>query len=665
MFPIKTETNLRFSFIYTMKTTVRLLCVVALLCLSVEYIVAQTTQRRDILSPFETTIIEHLIPVSEWKPFPKTAGEWQRLLPQDTQTRLIKKGEEALQKKFISIPATVTLEFLRTGNRTDYEALSFNKRYMLWDMVLAEAIEGKGRFTDHIIDGIWSVCEESFWGINAHIGMQKAGNGLPDIQDPVVDLFAAETASILAWTDYLLGASLDRQSPLIRQRIAYETNRRVLAPMINARYGYLGSGNPDAKLSNWAPWVASNYLTAVLLLEKDAARRAEGVTRSVKIINQYINSLGNDGSTEEGPHYWFAAGACVFDALTLLKDATNDSIDFFHNDFIRKIGAYIYRMHISGNYFINVADAAPTLHTDGLLLYRFGCATNDDYLKKFGANSYLEAKNDTTPHEAFYRTRQLYNLTAVNDCSAYSGETSPIKDVWFPDGQLMAARSNNGLFIATHGGNNGESHNHNDVGDFMVYANEQPVIIDVGRGTYTARTFSKNRYDIWFNTSAYHNLPVINGFQQEEGSRYAARNVQYRKNGSSSQLSLDIAGAYPPETGISSWIRTITVNKKRFITIRDAYTAKAPLTQLQQTFMTVCETDLSQPGKIRFLLPEHKTVTLHYNALLWKATSEKAGNGIPEEQGLKTSWQGKTIYRILLTAQKLSGKGATEYTIGF
>lgn len=648
-----------------MKTNTHLLCAVALLCLSVQWITAQTTSQRNILTPYETRIVEHLIPANQWKPFPKTASEWQHLLPQETQTQLIKKGEAALKKEFRSIPATVTLEFLRTGNRTDYEALSFNKRYILWDMVLAESIEGKGRFTDHIIDGIWSVCEESFWGINAHIGMQKAGNGLPDVQEPVVDLFAAETASILAWTDYLLGASLDRQSPLIRQRIAYETNRRVLAPMTNARYGYLGNGNPNAKLSNWAPWVASNYLTTALLLEKDSARRAESVTRSVKIINQYINSLGADGSTEEGPHYWFAAGACVFDALSLLKDATNDSIDLFHNDFIRKIGAYIYRMHISGNYFINVADAAPTLSTDGLLLFRFGCATNDDYLKIFGATSYLEAKNDTTPHEAFYRTRQLYNLKAIRDCSTYSGHTNPIKEVWFPDGQLMAARSDNGLFIAAHGGNNGENHNHNDVGDFMVYANGQPVLIDVGRGTYTARTFSKNRYDIWFNTSAYHNLPIINGFQQAEGSRYAARNIQYHRKGVISQLSLDIAGAYPQEAGISSWIRSITVSKKRSIAISDTYVAKVPLTQLQQAFMTVCETDLSQPGKIRFLLSENKAVTLNYNPGLWKVSIEKAGNGIPEEQGLKTSWHGKTIYRILLTALKLPASGKTEYTIGF
>ena len=620
---------------------------------------------RNILIPLEDGIASRLIPANQWKPFPQKAEEWGKIIPSDIQKRLIRKGEEALKKNFRSIPATVTLEFQRTGNRTDYEDISFVKRYMLWDMVLAEAIEGKGRFTDHIIDGIWSVCEESFWGINAHIGMQKAGTGLPDVQEPVVDLFSAETAAILSWTDYLLGASLDRQSKLIRQRILYEVDRRVLTPMVTARYDYLGGGNPNEKLSNWAPWVASNYLTADLLLETNPQRRTDGVIRAMNIINQYINSLGDDGSTEEGPHYWFASGACVFDALVLLNDATGGKTDLFQNEFIRKIGAYICKMHIAGNYFINVADAAPSLNADGLLLYRFGTATGDNYLQSFGSQTYRESLHDTLPHEQFYRTRQLYNLKAIANCENFKGTVNDMPDVWLPNVQLMSSRSSQGLFVAVHGGDNGESHNHNDVGDFMVYANGHPVIIDVGRGTYTARTFSKHRYDIWFNTSAYHNLPVINGFQQADGRQFVASDVDYKHYGNHSRLTLDIAKAYPREAGIQSWVRTVAMNKTNGITIRDNYSSEKPLTSLSQTFMTVCETDLSVPGVIRFTLPDKKAISLTYDASQWKASIEKVEQGIPEEKGLSASWGGKPIYKILLTASHPKAKENLLYNIKF
>jgi len=40
-------------------------------------------------------------------------------------------------------------------------------------------------------------------------------------------------------------------------------------------------------------------------------------------MNQYVNGLGADGGCDEGPGYWTAAGACVFDGLNLLYDATD------------------------------------------------------------------------------------------------------------------------------------------------------------------------------------------------------------------------------------------------------------------------------------------------------------------------------------------------------
>ena len=46
----------------------------------------------------------------------------------------------------------------------------------------------------------------------AHLGHQQAGRGLPDTEEPQVALFSCETAALLAWTHYLLGARLDEAS---------------------------------------------------------------------------------------------------------------------------------------------------------------------------------------------------------------------------------------------------------------------------------------------------------------------------------------------------------------------------------------------------------------------------------------------------------------------
>ena len=83
-------------------------------------------------------------------------------------------------------------------------------------------------------------------------------------------------------------------------------------------------------------------------------------------------------------------------------------------------------------------------------------------------------------------------------------------DVWLPDSQVRVV-CRDGMTLCCKGGHNGESHNHNDVGSFMLYVDGEPQIVDAGNMTYTAKTFSAERYTLWNVRSAYHNLPMIGG----------------------------------------------------------------------------------------------------------------------------------------------------------
>lgn len=624
---------------------------------------AQITHRDLLQKSSKDPLAELLIVQNKFKPFPQTPDGWKQILPDSIIHKLIKKGEVALTKDFKNIPATVMLEFTRTGNRTDYEKLSFEKRNQLWDLVTAESLDGKGRFTDQIVNGIWSVCEETFWGISAHVGAQKAGAGLPDVQDPIVDLFAAETASVLAWTDYFVGPQLEKVSKLVRPRIKYEINRRILDPMMNNHFGWEADGNTEAKLNNWAPWIASNYLAANLLIETDENKRALACNRAVKILDQYMDGLGVDGGCEEGPSYWTAAGGCVYDALNLLYDATGGKLSIYKDPFIQKMGSYIYKTHIAGDYFINVADAHPTLQPDGLMIYRFGKDMGDQSMINFGSWAFHTFVNEDVGTEQFHRTRSLYNRLAIRSSESYTAKETDVPDAWYSDVQLMVSRSDNGLFVASHGGTNGESHNHNDIGDMMVYADGYPVIIDVGSGTYTARTFSKDRYKLWFNTSPYHNLPTINGQEQGAGIQYTATNVSYQQQHTISQLSMNIAQAYPAKAAVKSWQRTVKMDKNKGIELNDNYVVNSPLTSLTQSFMTVCDITIEKAGTISFGLPNHNKVYLNYDAALWSASKQKMELITPEDQGLKHSWHGKDIWRILLTNKFHDASRSISYHI--
>ncbi len=211
--------------------------VTSILCFFMLSTARSQSPPHNLLTKFsEQDIANSLIPLAKWHPFAQTVKEWQEVLPDTIYKKIIKQAEGFASKPFESLPASLMLEYVRTGNRSNYEAVSFQKRERLFALALAESVEQKGRFINAITDGVWSICEESFWGIPAHLGLQNAGTGLADVEDPVVDLFAAETAATLALVVYLTaGNELDTLLPLLRKRIDHEVNRRVRRPLERKR----------------------------------------------------------------------------------------------------------------------------------------------------------------------------------------------------------------------------------------------------------------------------------------------------------------------------------------------------------------------------------------------------------------------------------------------
>jgi hypothetical protein len=202
------------------------------------------------------------------------------------------------------------------------------------------------------------------------------------------------------------------------------------------------------------------------------------------------------------------------------------------------------------------------------------------------------------------------------------------------------------------------------VGDFIVYAGGKPVIIDAGVGTYTAKTFNKDtRYTLWYNNSAHHNVPTINGVMQQAGAEYKARDVHYTVSKTGAQLAMDIAAAYPPEAGVQTWKRTVALSKKtNTVTVTDAYALKEPAKELMQTFMTVCEADLSQPGKIVFKVPGSNAVTMEYSASEWSVHQETMSQSAPDEKRLSDNWGHRPIWRLLFVNKKHAASGTFKYT---
>ena len=577
---------------------------------------------------------------------------WRDSVPAEMRQSYIQYGEQYLGKPWQTLPNTVFAEFKTNGNRVNYEALNFEKRRQLAALVMAEILEGDGRFLKDIIDGMGSFCEETWWGIPAHYGKK-----VPVPEDQTVDLFNAETASLIAWAAYMLKPQFDRFSPDLCARIDREIQRRILEPAVSTDYWWKTAG------MNWNPWICSNWLVCVLLCEHDEVRKAEAIRQIEKATQAFIDSYPADGGCDEGPGYWDRAAASMFEVLQLLASCsgeTENSILLGNMSKVREMAAYAYRTYIGNDYCVNFADAHENKAIQQVnIVYPFGLWLNDPTMREFAAYLGKQKGILKNPAKLYDKSgnfptlgRELMFLRRINAFMAETPREPLLKDVWLGNLQIMTARRGP-LFVAMKGGTNSESHNHNDVGSMIVYADGEPLFIDPGVGEYTSKTFSKDRYTIWTMQSGYHNLPQINGVDQKDGKEYAAKVISHK----SGILTLDIAGAYPQEADVKSWKRTVSSGKSA-ITVTEDYELGACREPVRLMLMTVVEPTLTSQGVRHFVsLGGHR---VEYDGSQMEAAVEDVSSLLdPLLQGM---W-GKEMYRITLTVKSNNTRQHIKYSI--
>ena len=189
-----------------------------------------------------------------------------------------------------------------------------------------------------------------------------------------------------------------------------------------------------------------------------------------------------------------------------------------------------------------------------------------------------------------------------------------------PDLQVFSWR-HGGMYLAAKGGHNGESHNHNDVGTFLLYTDGQPRVIDLGNCVYTAKTFGPERYTLMNTRSRNHNVPLIGAMEQAAGREHAATGVTSDRHG----LRFDIAAAYPKEAGVCRLCRTFAIDGNGMTLTDDIELDRAqPVTWV---FMLRDRPELS-PGSASFggLLLSHDSTLLQRVEEIPVTDSRMAGN---------------------------------------
>jgi hypothetical protein len=554
----------------------------------------------------------------------------------------IERGARHLDFAWPALSAEMYAEYARTGERAAYEAPYHRRRQAIATLLLAEGFENRGRFVGTLLEGLQRILEEPTWVLPAH-------------HNEVIDIFSAETANLLAWTLYVLEP--DSAAARLRPEIDRALRERLIDPYLG-RTDFWWMGNGSQRVGNWTTWCTSNCIGVVLLAERAPDRRWRALEKACRSLDLFLEASGEDGGCDEGPTYWNFAAGCLFDSLEMLHQASGGAFDVFAHPAIERLGQYICKVHVHDLHFVNFADSPPEVPVDAALVYRFGKRIGDPQMQALGAHLYrLLEQREPEKNLRLKTSRALATLADESALRSLPAPSRARRQAYLAKLQVMVAREQeqpgSGLLLAAKGGRNDEGHNHNDVGNVVIYHDGRPVIIDAGMKQYTRDSFSQRRYEIWAMRSDYHNVPLVNGFAQEHGPQFAARDARFLEERSSVGFVADIAGAYPAAAGLTLWERRVTLSRDDGqIRIEESYVFDRRENSFELRYMSCCRPSYDgewvrfEIGPGRFLAlevaPAPGRVTLHAFAL--------------HDRNMVHAW-GKTLYQVRLLFDGVPSRG--------
>lgn len=599
--------------------------------------------------------LDDFVPPERVVPFPRAQDReaWQTLQQTPLGGRrsayLMGLAEEMQLQDWPQLPASLWAEYERTGIRKSYEAPYYRRRQKLGVLVLAECLQGEGRFLDEIVKGMTLIAEEATWNVPSQVD-RHWDIGKDCDPNRVLALFSCETAAVLAEAVYLLEAALTQCAPALVERIRREILERIVVPAEEEIDTYWWSDGRN----NWAPWCVSNILGAALYTLKDRERLAALVVNGlVPVINHYMERYPADGACDEGSVYWNAGPGSLLIFLEHLRVLTDGAVDIYDAPAIKAMGEFAANAHLTGPWALNFADARPTYSLRPAIAYRFAERIGSAPLKAVTQHFMRGWAPDgpVTPPltrkvcggDLIYMLRELFWMPGKERV----GELTKPKTVWYPHTQILVARENTvadrGFILAAKGGHNGENHNHNDVGHFVLYRDGQPFIVDMGVGSYTAKTFSERRYEIHTMRSISHNMPVIDGIEQAPGAEFGARDVVFTGSEAGRSLSMDLSHAYPRDIHVSELRRTLT-HRGNHVRVEDRY-AIASSRRIVLNLYTPAAVEPCEAGAI--LRMEGREMRMEVSGALSLKMDVQAEE--LEDASLKNNWGRESLTRITLS----------------
>lgn len=460
--------------------------------------------------------------------------EWTALAELPAFKGWLAGSRDALLRPLPEVSDELFLEFSRNGNRSHWQGIEFERRARMTQLALAECLEDKGVFVGALEKAIHQICAERTWVYPAH------DRSLSNFYGKTINIELGSSA--LAWElatiNFLLA---ERLSPSTRALIRTNLQERIFQPYRDMVEGRRKEDNWLRTVNNWNAVCLAGVTGAALATLDSKQDRAWFIASAEFYSRNFLRGFTPDGYCSEGLGYWnYGFGNFIMLGETI-RQSTAGKVDFLADPAVRNPALFDRRIEIIHRIYPSIADCHPGSMPDpALTTYlcrRFNlvpCDSGNDVFRHPSNSLFTTVLFSFLPAEL----PRVKNETRVE---------SPLRS-WFPEGGVLICRPEQNakipFAVSLKGGHNGEQHNHNDLGSYIVVAGSSVVVADPGAEIYTGRTFSSRRYESDVLNSFGHDVPVVAGKWQTAGTNSRARVLDHRFSDDQDTLTLDLKSAY-------------------------------------------------------------------------------------------------------------------------